>query len=385
MNESIYLDNAATSFPKPKCVVDSMTDYMINNGGNPSRGSSSTALAGNRIIFDTREAIAKFFNFDKSKNVIFTNNITSSINIILNALVKPNYHIITSTMDHNSVLRPLYKLKNDLNIELDIVEASKEGFISVESIEEKCKENTKIIILSHASNLIGSIQDIKAIGKLCKDKNIFFIVDSAQTAGVIPIDMKEYNINALTFTGHKSLLGPQGIGGFIIDDKINEEMSPVFVGGTGSSSSSLEQPNNLPDKFECGTLNTVGIIGLKAGIEFINKENILKIREKEEILCQYALDKLSDIENIIIYGSMDAKKRTSTILFNIKNIDPSELGFYLDFEKKIMTRTGLHCAPLAHKTIGTYPYGGVRISLGYFNTKEEIDYLIEALKNKSWR
>ena len=382
MNKSIYLDNAATSYPKPQAVIDNMMDYMTNCGGNPSRGSSSIALAGNRAIYNCREIIADFFNFDKVENVIFTNNITSSLNIILNSLVKKDWHIITTTMDHNSVLRPLERLKQTLGVEVDYAKADSEGFVDVSTIENLIKPSTRLLIMSHASNLTGSIQDITSIGKICKERDVFFVVDTAQTAGVIPIDMKASNINALAFTGHKSLFGPQGIGGFIIDDKINEEMSTVFVGGTGSSSYSLDHPTELPDKFECGTLNTSGIIGLNTGINFIKEEGIEKIKDKEEKLCKYALTELSKIDIIIIYGSMDASKRTSTILFNIENIDSSELGFYLDFEKNIVTRTGIHCAPLAHKTVGSYPNGGVRISPGYFNTKEDIDFLIEALKNK---
>lgn len=376
---TIYLDNAATSFPKPIEVVNSMSDYMINSGGNPSRGSSSLSMKGNRVIYTGRETISNFFNFSKSENVIFTSNITSSLNIILNSLVKDNWHIITSTMDHNSVLRPLTRLEKEKNISLDIVEASKEGFISVEKIKEKITDKTKVIVLSHSSNLCGSIQPIKEVGAICKERNIFFIVDSAQTAGVIPIDMKDLNINALAFTGHKSLFGPQGIGGFIIDDKINEAMDVLFTGGTGSSSYSLEHPLILPDKFESGTPNTPGIIGLTKGIEFINKEGINTIREKEEFLCKYALEKLLNMNNITIYGSKNYYDRTSTIPFNLKNIDPSELGFILDSEFNIITRTGLHCAPLAHKTLGSFPNGSVRISLGYFNSTTDIDVLVDAL------
>lgn len=382
MNKSIYLDNAATSFPKPQVVIDNMMNYMMNCGGNPSRGSSSIALAGNRAIYDCRETIANFFNFDKVENVIFTNNITSSLNIILHSLVKKDWHVITTVMDHNSVLRPLEKLKNTLNIEVDYAKADKEGFISPSTIESLIKTNTKLVVMSHASNLTGSIQDITSIGAICKKHGIFFVVDTAQTAGVIPIDMKESNINALAFTGHKSLFGPQGIGGFIVDDKINAVMDTVFAGGTGSSSFSLEHPRELPDKFECGTLNTPGIIGLNSGINFIKEEGLEKIRAKEEELCYYALTELSKLNNIIIYGSMDASKRTSTILFNIKDVDSSELGFYLDFEKGIVTRTGIHCAPLGHQTLVSGQHGGVRISPGYFNTKEDIDLLIDALKSR---
>lgn len=382
MKKSIYLDNAATSFPKPQAVIQNMMDYMTNCGANPSRGSSSVALAGNRAIYDCRENLAKFFGFDKIENVIFTNNITSSLNIILNSLLKINDHVIASSMEHNSVLRPLQKLKSEKDIEFDIVMANVEGFVNPSDIEKAIKENTKAVILNHASNLTGSIQDIYTLGQICKKHGVFFIVDTAQTAGVVPINMKECNINALAFTGHKSLFGPQGIGGFIIDDKINEQMSTVFVGGTGSSSYSLDHPLELPDKFECGTINSAGIVGLNTGLNFIKEEGMDKIREHEEALCRYALDELLKIDDIIIYGSMDAKKRTSTILFNIKNVDSSELGFYLDFEKSIVTRTGIHCAPLAHQTVGSHPHGGVRISIGYFNTKEDIDALIDALKNR---
>lgn len=382
MKKSIYLDNAATSFPKPQAVIQNMMDYMTNCGANPSRGSSSVALAGNRAIYDCRENLAKFFGFDKIENVIFTNNITSSLNIILNGLLKTNDHVIASSMEHNSVLRPLQKLKSEKDIEFDIVMANVEGFVNPSDIEKAIKENTKAIILTHASNLTGSIQDIYAVGQICKKYGVFFIIDTAQTAGVVPINMKECNINALAFTGHKSLFGPQGIGGFIIDDKINEQISTVFVGGTGSSSYSLDHPLELPDKFECGTINAAGIVGLNTGLNFIKEEGMDKIRKHEEALCRYALDELLKIDDIIIYGSMDAKKRTSTILFNIKNVDSSELGFYLDFEKSIVTRTGVHCAPLAHQTVGSHPHGGVRISIGYFNTKEDIDALIDALKNR---
>lgn len=376
---TIYLDNAATSFPKPIEVINSMTDYMINSGGNPSRGSSSMSLKGNRAIYNGREVIKEFFNFNKSENVIFTNNITTSLNIILRSLLKENWHVITSTMDHNSVLRPLTQLEKEKNITLDIIEASKEGFIEIDKIKEKITDKTKVIVLSHGSNLCGSIQPLKEIGAICKEKNIFFIVDSAQTAGIIPININELNINALAFTGHKSLFGPQGIGGFIIDDKINAEMNVLFTGGTGSSSYSLEHPLILPDKFESGTPNTPGIIGLTKGIEFINKEGLLNIKEKEEYLCKYALEKLLNMDKVEIYGSKNFKNRTSAIPFNLKNIDPSELGFMLDNDFNIITRTGLHCAPLAHKTLGSFPNGAVRISLGYFNSTKDINALIDAL------
>ncbi|MPQ43772.1 aminotransferase class V-fold PLP-dependent enzyme [Clostridium tarantellae] len=378
--QKIYFDNAATSYPKPKEVIDSMMNYMINYGGSANRGSSSISLHSNRLVYECRNELSNFFNFKKCENVIFTNNITSSINMLLLGIIKPNWHIITTSMEHNSVIRPLINISNTLeNVSLDIINCDKLGFISINDIKNKIKSNTKLIILSHASNLVGSIQPIKDIGKLCKEKNIFLILDSAQTAGTIPIDIKALNLNALAFTGHKSLLGPQGIGGFIIDDSLNEICNPIFLGGTGSNSSLLIPPSTLPDKFECGTLNTPGIVGLLEGIKFINKTGIKNIKEKEEYLCKKALEELLNMPNIKIYGTFDETKRTSTISFNINNIDPSEIGYLLDSEYNITCRTGLHCTPLAHKTVGSYPNGSIRISLGYFNTINEIRYFIDSI------
>lgn len=379
---NIYFDNAATSFPKPKEVLDAMMEQMMNFGGSANRGSSKTVLQSSRLVYECREAIKSFFNYDKNENVIFTNNITSSINILLSAIVKPNWHIITTSMDHNSVLRPLFKLKEELEgIEVDVVPCNKLGFLNIDNLKDSIKENTKLIILSHSSNLVGSIQPLKEISDICREKNIFLILDSAQSAGILPIDMKDLSLSALAFTGHKSLLGPQGIGGFIIDDKLNAEAKPVFVGGTGSSSSLLAQPDFLPDKFECGTLNIPGIVGLLHGINYINKEGLNTIREREEFLCKKALDGLLNINNLKVYGTFDTSKKTSVISFNINDMDPSLVGYILDSEFNISSRTGLHCAPLAHKTVGSYPSGSIRISLGYFNTEKEIDIFLKAINN----
>lgn len=379
---NIYFDNAATSFPKPKEVLDAMMEQMMNFGGSANRGSSKTVLQSSRLVYECREAIKSFFNYDKNENVIFTNNITSSINILLSAIVKPNWHIITTSMDHNSVLRPLFKLKEELEgIEVDVVPCNELGFLNIDNLKDSIKENTKLIILSHSSNLVGSIQPLKEISDICREKNIFLILDSAQSAGILPIDMKDLSLSALAFTGHKSLLGPQGIGGFIIDDKLNAEAKPVFVGGTGSSSSLLAQPDFLPDKFECGTLNIPGIVGLLHGINYINKEGLNTIREREEFLCKKALDGLLNINNLKVYGTFDTSKKTSVISFNINDMDPSLVGYILDSEFNISSRTGLHCAPLAHKTVGSYPSGSIRISLGYFNTEKEIDIFLKAINN----
>lgn len=375
----VYLDNGSTSFPKPKAVSDSIYNYLTNIGGNPGRANHSNALESNRYLYMAREEICNFFNYDKIENVIFTSNITSSLNILLNGVIKSGDHVITSSMEHNSVIRPLYNLKQILNIDLDIVSANSIGIIDVNEIKKRIKSNTKLIVITHASNVTGSIQPIKEIGDLCKANNIFFILDSAQSAGVLDINFKELSLSALAFTGHKSLLGPQGIGGFIIDDKLNEICTASVLGGTGSLSHSLIQPDFLPDKFESGTLNIPGIIGLYEAIKFINSEGLTTIYEHNSFLREYLISEILNMPNYKVSGALDKKTGTSCISINHSKLDVSELSYILDSDFNISNRSGLHCAPLAHKTIGTYPNGTVRLSLGYFNTLDEIKYTIDCL------
>lgn len=376
---NVYLDNASTSFPKPKSVCDSMYNFIANIGGNSGRSNHTNALESNRYVFDTRENIASFFNFPKIENVVFTNNITSSLNILINGILKKGDHVITSSIEHNSVIRPLWKLKETHIIDLDIAEANSLGILSVENIKKLIKPNTKLIVLTHASNVIGTIQPIKEIGELCKKNNIFFILDSAQSAGVLPVDFAEFNLSALAFTGHKSLLGPQGIGGFIISDELNEICEPFILGGTGSLSHALSQPDFLPDKFESGTLNIPGIVGLNEGIKFIRKEGIENIYEHNSSLRRYLIDEMSNMPNYKIYGDLSPERGTTCISFSHDKLDISELSYILDSDFNISNRSGLHCSPLAHKTIGTYPNGTIRFSIGYFNTMEEIKYVIDSL------
>ena len=375
----VYLDNSSTSFPKPKVVADSIYNYLVNIGGNPGRANHSNALESNRYLYMAREEIASFFNYDKIENVIFTNNITSSLNILINGILKSGDHVITSSMEHNSVIRPLYNLKQTLNIELDIVNANSNGIINVDNIQKAIKPNTKLIVITHASNVTGSIQPIKEIGELCKKNNIYFILDSAQSAGVIDIDFKALSLNALAFTGHKSLLGPQGVGGFIIDDELNKICNPSILGVTGSLSHSLSQPDFLPDKFESGTLNIPGIIGLYEAIKFIKSQGLSTIYEHNNYLRSYLINGILDLGNFSIHGEISSDKSTSCISITHSKLDVSELSYILDSDFNISNRSGLHCAPLAHKTIGTYPEGTVRLSLGYFNTEEEIRYTLDSL------
>jgi cysteine desulfurase family protein len=375
----IYLDNAATSFPKPITVYNSVMNYMTNIGSNPGRGASSSSLKGNKVIFQARNTLSEFFHSDKVENLIFTPNITYSLNMLIKGSIKKGWHVITSAMDHNSTLRTLSNLSQQELIELDILDANSLGQISVEEFRRKIKSNTKLVVLSHGSNVTGTIQPLEEIGKICKEKNIYFIIDSAQTAGVLDLDFNSLGCSALAFTGHKSLFGPQGIGGFIIDDKFNSICSSIIEGGTGSLSSDVLQPNFLPDKFESGTMNGPAIAGLLEGINFIKEEGLATIKEHEDFLTEKFLNGLLNIPSIEIYGVKDVSQRTSTISINSSKIDNNELGYYLDSQYGITTRTGLHCAPLAHKAIGTYPSGTIRFSFGYFNDLKDVDYTLNSI------
>jgi len=377
----IYLDNAATTYPKPEKVYSSILNYMKNVGASPGRGGYENALTGDRMVYKCRQSLINLFNFNKIENVIFTSNITASLNILIKSIVKDDWHVITSSMDHNSVIRPLVSLEKSNKIELDILNCSEEGLINIEDFKNTIKDNTKLVVLSHASNIVGTIQPLETIGKICKEKGIYFIIDSAQTAGVLPLDFQNLNCNALAFTGHKALLGPQGIGGFIIDDKLNNIATNFIEGGTGSLSESTLQPDFLPDKFESGTMNTPGIAGLLAGIEYINEEGLNIIKEREEYLSREFINGLLNIDSIKVYGPLDASLRTATISINSSKIDNSELGFLLDNKFGIMVRTGLHCAPLAHKTIGSFPQGTLRFSFGVFNDIKDINYALYALNS----
>lgn len=378
----VYLDNSSTTFPKPKQVIDGMYNYMLNVGGNAGRGNYTNTLQSNRFLYEAREIVSDFFGFSSPSNVIFTNNVTTSLNMLIKGLIKQGDHVITSSMEHNSVLRPLINCKELLNINLDIIDADESGFINVSDFRSKITSATKLVVLTQASNVTGSIQNIAEVGKICKEKNVFFIVDSSQGAGVLELNINSVNANAIAFTGHKSLLGPQGIGGFIIDDKLNDSCKSILHGGTGSLSYSLDQPDFLPDKFECGTHNMPGIVGLSEGIKFINSTGLKTIYEHNHYLINYLLDGLKNIKDIIIYGDSTGKNITTCVSINMKSLDSSELGYSLE-NNGIKTRCGLHCAPLAHKTIGSYPNGTVRLSVSYFNTKEEIDFTLKTLNKIS--
>lgn len=375
----IYLDNAATSFPKPKEVATAVYDFMVNNGTSSGRGSYKKAMQSDYIVYECRKLIGKLFNFDNPKKVVFTSNVTDSLNIAMRGILKENDHVITSSLEHNAVWRCLKTLERDINIKIDTVECSKDGITNSQDIKKYIKKDTALIVFTQASNVLGTIQPIREIGAIAREHNIPFLVDSAQSAGAMKIDVKEDNIDILAFTGHKSLLGPMGTGGLIINTDI--DIKPLKAGGTGGDSAYEYQPDYYPNHLETGTSNVSGIAGLREAIKFLNKEGIENIHNKEKELTKYALEKLETVKDIEIYGPKDCEKMLSVISFNIKYKRPEDVGSILDQKYDIMLRAGLHCAPTAHSMIGTKDRGTLRIGLGYFNKKEDIDKLVEALNN----
>ena len=372
----IYLDNGATSYPKAPGVAESMSDYILNIGTNVNRGAYSSSYIAENIVYETRELLCDLFNFNKPENVIFTKNVTESMNVLIKGLLKENDHIIVSSMEHNAIMRPLNSLNN---IEYTRVLCNETGELNVDDVEKAVKANTKAIIMTHASNVCGTVLDLEKVGQVCKKYNLFFIIDSAQTAGFLDIDLQKLNTDAIGFTGHKSLLGPQGIGGFIVNDRISDEISTLIEGGTGSLSDTEIQPSYMPDKFEAGTLNIPGIYGLNASLKYLLDFGVKNIREKKIQLISRFLDGVVDIKNIKVIGKKTTDGRTGVLSIDFINNDNGLVSHQLSQEYGIMTRCGLHCAPSAHKTLGTFPQGTVRFSISHFTTEEEIDYSIDCI------
>ncbi|CAH2212167.1 aminotransferase class V-fold PLP-dependent enzyme [Tepidibacter aestuarii] len=376
--KSVYLDNAATSFPKAIGVSKSILNYLDNIGCNVNRGAYSSSFEAENIVFETRELICKLFNFDKEENVVFTKNVTESLNVLIKGLIKKGDHIIVSSMEHNAVMRPINSLTKQ-GVEFCRVQCSVFGELNASDLIKNIKPNTKAVIMTHASNVCGTILNLEEIGKICRDNNIFFIIDSAQTAGFLNVDYKKLNADAIAFTGHKSLLGPQGIGGFVVSDKLVDEMSTFIEGGTGSLSEHEIQPDYMPDKFEAGTLNIPGIYGLNASLKYLFEEGIDSIREKELNLLNVFLEKVNNIENIRVIGKSGIEGRTALVSIDFKEYDNAAISYKLYEDFGIMTRCGLHCAPFAHKTLGTFPDGTVRFSFSHFNTIDEVNYTINSI------
>lgn len=376
--DRIYLDNAATSYPKAPGVGEAVKHFIDDIGCNIKRGVYKSSLSAEEIVFDTREQICRLFNFDKAENVIFTQNITQSLNFLMKGFLKRGDHCIVSSMEHNAVMRPLAQL-NAEGVEFSRIQCDSFGRLNPEDITEQIKSNTKAVIMTHASNVCGTVLPIYDVGKICKEKGIRFIVDSAQSAGTLELDWKRLNADAIAFTGHKGLLGPQGIGGFVVSDEMANEMSPYITGGTGSFSDSEEQPEHLPDKFESGTPNIPGIFGLNMALKYVFSIGTENIRLNEMKLTDAFISEVSDIKGVMLAGLEGTTGRTAVVSLDFKDWDNAEIAYILDKEYGIATRCGLHCAPSAHKTLGTFPQGTVRFSFSHFNTMEEIRYTVDAI------
>ena len=374
----IYLDNASTTFPKAPNVANAMANYLTNYGININRGSYALAYDVEDIIYTTRQRLNNVFNGHDPSHVIFTQNVTMSLNMVIKGLLKAGDHILVSSMEHNAVMRPLTQLL-DKGITFDIISCDVTGSIQLESIETLIRPNTVAMIINHASNVCGTVQPIESIGAICKAHNLHFIVDAAQTAGVIPIDVKACHIDALCFTGHKGLLGPQGIGGIIFTKEMAQTLTPLIAGGTGSFSHLETMPTNMPDAFEAGTLNLPGIIGLNEGLSYIESVGMENIHNHELALTKTFLEGLRSITGVNIIGKQDIQDRTAVVSITIDGMDPASIAYELESTYHIMTRVGLHCVPRAHQTLGTYPEGTVRFSFGYANTLEEVDIALSAL------
>ena len=374
----IYFDNAATSWPKPDSVMSSMIDFNLNIGSNPGRSGHHSSVEAGRTLFEVRENVAELFRIDDPLRISLTSNITHSLNIVLRGYLKTGDHVITSSMEHNSVMRPLRDLEQ-MGVELSVIQCDAAGSLDPDDIKKEIRSNTKLLILTHASNVTGTLMPVIEAGKIAAEHGILYCIDSAQTAGVIDIDVNSLKVDILCFTGHKGLMGPMGTGGFYLKKGLEDCIRPLMSGGTGSLSEFEIQPDFMPDKYEAGTLNAIGFAGLASGIRFILDTGISAIREKEDSLTTYFINSLKERNGIRIYGTDDLECRTSVVSFNINGIASSDAAFIFDEEYGILSRPGLHCSPSAHRTLGTFPGGTNRFSFGFYNTYEEIDISLKAV------
>ena len=390
--QQLYLDNASTSFPKPREVSDAVFQYMTGVGSNIGRGGYASAYAAEETVFAARQLLCDFFGGDDPKNVVFTKNITESLNVLLRGLLHAGDHVLVSAMEHNAVMRPLQLLGHELAadeqpsaaaITFSRIPCDREGNLQLEYLPKLMRTNTKAIIMTHASNVCGTLLPVAMVGAFCKEQGLFFILDSAQSAGLFPINMQELGVDALAFTGHKGLLGPQGIGGFILREHMVEQVAPLIVGGTGSLSHTERTPGFMPDKFEAGTLNLPGIAGLAAGVGWLKEQGLERIRAHELALTAQLLAGLATLEQqglLRIVGRRDCEQRTSVVSIAHTHQDIALVAYELAEKYGIATRVGLHCAPNAHKTLGTYPTGTLRFSLGWHNNEAEVATALAALK-----
>ncbi len=373
----IYLDNAATSYPKPEAVYRAVDGFMREIGASSGRGAYRQALLADKAVFSAREAIGKLFGINDVSRIVFTSNATESLNLAIKGLLKAGDHVVTSSMEHNAVWRPLKRLESERHIQITVVSCSRDGSLRAEDIAKVIRPNTRLVVMTHASNVAGTLLPAGEVGAVARERGVLFLVDAAQTAGTYPIDVRALGADLLAFTGHKGLFGPMGTGGLFIREGV--ELLPLKEGGTGGDSILESQPDHLPDRFEAGTLNVSGIAGLLAGVDFILHEGIGRIRDKEKELTGYFLQALERIPGIEVYGPEDPEKQVGVVSLNVPGVMAQDVARVLDQAYGVMARSGLHCAPMAHRTIGTIDRGTVRFGIGYFNTITEIDTAVQAL------
>lgn len=385
MNEVIYFDHAATSWPKPPQVAVAMQHFLTDIGANPGRSGHHLSVEAARVVYDAREAVADLFQMDDPLRVVFEQNATGALNLALFGLLLPGQHVITSSMEHNSVMRPLRELERS-GVHLTVIPCSASGQLDPDDVRRAIQPETKLIVLTHASNVTGTLLPIREVGIIAREHDLLLLVDAAQTAGAYPLSMIADHIDLLAFTGHKALHGPMGTGGLVVGDRVDlARMRPLKYGGTGSRSERETQPEFLPDRFESGTPNAVGLAGLAAGIRQVQATGIQTIRAHEVLLTQHLIDGLRAVPGVRVYGTGEATQQVATVAFNLDGFSPADVGLYLDEERAILCRIGLHCAPAAHRTLGTFPGGTVRFGLGYTNTIDEINVALDAIQQLARR
>ncbi len=380
MNRIVYFDNAATSHPKPESVYRAVDHFLREIGASPGRSGPRLGLSAGRVVLEARERLARLFNLGDSSRIILTVNCTEALNLAIKGLLRPGDHAVTSSVEHNSVMRPLRRLEAEGTIELTVVPCSSVGWLDPDDLRKHLKANTRLVVVTHASNVVGTIQPVEEIGSLTRARGIRFLVDGAQSAGALPIDLDVLGVDLLAFSGHKGRLGPQGTGGLVLGEGV--ELVPLKEGGTGSRSQHQTQPTHLPDRYESGTLNGPGIAGLAAGLTYVEDRGVEAIEKRLKELTSLVLDELDQTPGVTIYGPRDAEQQTAVVSFTLAGADAGELAAILDRRFSIMVRSGLHCSPAAHRTIGTFrrTRGTVRVSLGPFNTAEEVHYFGRCLR-----
>lgn len=377
--EKIYFDNGSTSFPKAPGVGDAIRDIIEHGAYNINRGGYEGAYEVADMVLTTREQLCRLFHFSESRNVVFTPSITYSLNYVIKGLLKPGDHVIVSSMEHNGMMRPLVQMAHQ-GVTFDAAQANRDGVLDPQKVEDLIRPNTRAVMMLHASNLCGTMLPIQQVGEICARHGLIFVVDTAQTAGVFPIDMEKMHIDALCFTGHKGLRGPQGVGGMLLRDELCSQMTPLISGGTGSRSDSEEVPDFMPDRFESGTMNLPGIAGLHRALTYLEEYGMENIARQELAICQRFIDGALTLPDTRVVGKLDTQDRAAIVSLDFQKMDNAEVSFLLDNQYGVMTRCGLHCAPRAHKSLGTFPQGTVRFSFSHHNTPEEVDTCIEGLR-----